>query len=153
MLPAGLDPLLGIYVAQMGPICANGLLHAATEPGIVAERLGEVGLGHGVRGRRVLVTGGGVVGLLTGRLARVHGAAEVALSDPDPGRLAVVEALGLLPVVDDGAGAVWRVARYSGPRHQHCWPTRPEDRLKPDRTRPGASTGGERGSGTENARS
>lgn len=153
VLPAGLAPLLGIYVAQMGPICASGLLQAATEPGVVAERLGEVGLGDGVRGRRVLVTGGGDVGLLTGLLARVHGAAEVALSDPDPGRLAVAEALGLLPVVDDGAEAVRRVARHSGPRHQHCWPTRPEDRLKPDRTRLGASTGGERRSSTENVRS
>ena len=30
-LPDRLDPLLGIYVAQMGPICANGLLHAAAD--------------------------------------------------------------------------------------------------------------------------
>ena len=30
-LPPDLDPLLGIYVAHMGPICANGLLHAAVE--------------------------------------------------------------------------------------------------------------------------
>src|SRR5690242_11996830 len=30
-LPADLDPLLGIYVAHMGPICANGLLHAAAD--------------------------------------------------------------------------------------------------------------------------
>ena len=30
-LPPTLDPLLGIYVAQMGPICANGVLHAAAE--------------------------------------------------------------------------------------------------------------------------
>ncbi|MFC6259162.1 zinc-binding alcohol dehydrogenase, partial [Kocuria oceani] len=28
-LPAGLDPLLGVFVAHFGPICANGLLHAA----------------------------------------------------------------------------------------------------------------------------
>ena len=31
-LPEDLDPLLGIYVAHMGPICANGLLHAAARP-------------------------------------------------------------------------------------------------------------------------
>lgn len=31
VLPPSLDPLLGIYVAQMGPICANGLLHATAE--------------------------------------------------------------------------------------------------------------------------
>jgi len=52
-VPPDLDPLLGIYVAHMGPICANGLLHAAVE---------EIGrdvrsLGDGVRGRRVAVVG------------------------------------------------------------------------------------------------
>jgi hypothetical protein len=30
-LPDGLDPVLGTYVAHMGPICANGLLHAAAD--------------------------------------------------------------------------------------------------------------------------
>ena len=30
-LPADLDPLLGVYVAHLGPICANGLLHAAAD--------------------------------------------------------------------------------------------------------------------------
>ena len=79
-LPPDLDPLLGIYVAHMGPICANGLLHAAVE---------EVGrdvraLGDGVRGRRVAVVGGGVVGLLTGLFARHHGADEVVAARPDP---------------------------------------------------------------------
>jgi threonine dehydrogenase-like Zn-dependent dehydrogenase len=103
-LPGDLDPLLGVYVAQMGPICANGLLHAG------ADRLGPqpgMELGDGVRGQRVLVTGGGVVGLLTGLLASVHGAAEVVLADPDPARLAVAEALGLTPLLDDSPDAVW----------------------------------------------
>ena len=104
-LPPGLDPLLGIYVAQMGPICANGLLHAAAEE--VGPR-SDVRLADGVRGGRVLVTGGGVVGLLTGLFARLHGAAEVAVADPDPQRLAAAQALGLLPVADDGPEAVWR---------------------------------------------
>ena len=31
-VPDELDPLLGIYLAQMGPICINGLLHAAAAP-------------------------------------------------------------------------------------------------------------------------
>jgi len=31
VLPDDLDPVLGVYVAHMGPICANGLLHAAAE--------------------------------------------------------------------------------------------------------------------------
>ncbi len=105
VLPPSLDPLLGIYVAQMGPICANGLLHAAAE---LATGPGDVRLGDGVRGRAVLVTGGGVVGLLTGLFARLHGAAEVALADPDPQRLAAAESLGLLQVLDDAPEAVWR---------------------------------------------
>ena len=96
-LPADLDPLLGIYVAHMGPICANGLLHAAVE---------EVGrdprsLGDGVRGRRVAVVGGGVVGLLTGLLARHHGAEEVVVLDPTPQRRAAAEGLGLTTLDPD----------------------------------------------------
>ena len=96
-LPPDLDPLLGIYVAHMGPICANGLLHAAVE---------EVGrdvraLDEGVRGRRVAVVGGGVVGLLTGLLARHHGAEEVVVLDPTPLRRAAAEGLGLTALDPD----------------------------------------------------
>jgi NADPH:quinone reductase-like Zn-dependent oxidoreductase len=90
-LPRDLDPLLGIYVAHMGPICANGLLHAAAElcgPDVRA-------LGDGVRGRRVAVVGAGVVALLTALLARRHGAASVVVLDPTPERRAVAGALGL----------------------------------------------------------
>ena len=101
VLPPGLDPLLGIYVAQMGPICANGLLHASAE---LAGPRPDVTLADGVRDRRVLVTGGGVVGLLTGLFARLHGAAEVAVADPDPARLAAAAALGLTPVEEQ---SVW----------------------------------------------
>lgn len=89
-LPAGLDPLLGIYVAHMGPICANGLLHAAADlfgPGVRS-------LGDGVRGRQVAVTGAGVVGLLTALLARRHGAASVVVLDPTARRRTVAGALG-----------------------------------------------------------
>jgi Zinc-binding dehydrogenase len=91
VLPADLDPLLGIYVAHMGPICANGLLHAAADLCGTDVRA----LGDGVRGRRVVVVGGGVVGLLTGLFARRHGAAEVVLLDPTPQRRAAAEGLGL----------------------------------------------------------
>jgi NADPH:quinone reductase-like Zn-dependent oxidoreductase len=90
-LPAGLDPLLGIYVAHMGPICANGLLHAAADLHGTDVR----SLADGVRGRRVAVTGAGVVGLLTALFARAHGAASVLVLDPTPDRLAVARALGL----------------------------------------------------------
>jgi threonine dehydrogenase-like Zn-dependent dehydrogenase len=92
-LPAGFDPLLGIYVAHLGPICANGLLHAAAE-------VGGADLGAGVRGRRVVVTGGGAIGLLVALLCRVHGAADVVLVDATPGRRAAAVALGVHAVDD-----------------------------------------------------
>jgi threonine dehydrogenase-like Zn-dependent dehydrogenase len=90
-LPADLDPLLGIYAAHMGPICANGLLHAAADVCGADVRT----LGDGVRGRRVAVTGAGVVGLLVALFARHCGAAETVLVDPTPSRRAVAEAFGL----------------------------------------------------------
>src|SRR5918911_759237 len=88
-LPADLDPVLGVYVAHMGPICANGLLHAAAE----LAGPGALRLGDGVRGRNVLVTGAGVVGLLVALLARHHGAAEVLVADATPARLDAARAL------------------------------------------------------------
>ena len=90
-LPPDLDPLLGIYVAHMGPICANGLLHAAAD--LCGSEVRS--LGDGVRGRRVAVIGAGVVALLIALLARRHGAASVVVLDPTPGRRAAAEALGL----------------------------------------------------------
>jgi hypothetical protein len=90
-LPPDLDPLLGIYVAHMGPICANGLLHAAAEACGTDVRA----LGDGVRGRRVAVVGGGVIGLLTGLFADHHGAEDVVVVDLTPQRRAAAEALGL----------------------------------------------------------
>ena len=95
--------MLGIYAAQMGPICANGLLHAA------ADLLGAAArdLGDGVRGRTVLVTGAGVVGLLTGLFAQHHGAAAVAVADPTPERLAAAAGLGLTPL-DEREVEPWR---------------------------------------------
>jgi NADPH:quinone reductase-like Zn-dependent oxidoreductase len=89
-LPGDLDPLLGIYVAHMGPICANGLLHAAAELHGTDVR----SLSDGVLGRRVAVTGAGVVGLLTALFARHHGAEEVVLVDSTPQRQAAATALG-----------------------------------------------------------
>ena len=99
VLPSDLDPLLGIYVAHMGPICANGLLHAAADLCGTDVRT----LGDGVRGRRVGVVGGGVVGLLTGLFARRHGAAEVVLLDPTPQRRAAAEGLELEALDPDHA--------------------------------------------------
>lgn len=96
-LPDDLDPLLGIYVAHMGPICANGLLHAAAELHGTDVR----SLSDGVLGRRVAVTGAGVVGLLTALFARYHGAEEVVLVDSTPQRQAAAGALGF-EVLDPG---------------------------------------------------
>src|SRR3954447_10153342 len=60
VLPPDLEPLLGVYVAQMGPICANGLLHASAElHGAQPADPGAITLAHGVRDQRVLVMGGG----------------------------------------------------------------------------------------------
>jgi NADPH-dependent curcumin reductase CurA len=101
-----LDPLLGIYAAHMGPICANGLLHAATE---ICGRDVRA-LGDGVRGLTVLVSGAGVVGLLTALFAKHHGAAEVAVVDRTPRRLAAAAALGLW-AIDDGQEEAWRTVK------------------------------------------
>jgi threonine dehydrogenase-like Zn-dependent dehydrogenase len=60
-------------------------------------------LADGVAGRRVAVTGAGVVGLLTALFARHHGAASVVVLDPTPQRRAVAEALGL-ETLDPKAG-------------------------------------------------
>jgi threonine dehydrogenase-like Zn-dependent dehydrogenase len=100
-VPDDLDPILGIYLAQLGPICVNGLLHAAAAvagPGAQ--------LSAGVRDRAVLVTGAGVIGLVTALLAVQRGAAEVVLAEPSAERRAVAEALGLT-TVDDEDGAAW----------------------------------------------
>src|SRR4029450_8070214 len=56
---------------------------------------GALQLGDGVRGRHVLVTGAGVVGLLVALLARHHGAGEVLVADATPPRLAAAPALRL----------------------------------------------------------
>lgn len=89
-LPHDLDPILGIYGAQMGPICANGILHAAAE--MVGYDVRQ--LGDGVRGRNVLVLGAGVVGQLTALFARRCGAANVVLTNRTQARLDAAAAMG-----------------------------------------------------------
>ncbi|CAA9520691.1 MAG: hypothetical protein AVDCRST_MAG39-2627 [uncultured Sphingomonadaceae bacterium] len=100
-VPSGVDPVLGIYLAQMGPICANGLLHAAQDMAGADVR----SLDEGVRGRRLLVFGGGVVGLLTALFARWCGASEVIVVDPAPERRRTAEALGFVALQEEGAAA------------------------------------------------
>ncbi len=108
-LPSSLDPILGIYVAQMGPICANGLLHAAA----VSSGPKVANIGDGVRGLNVLIVGCGVVGLLTGLFARHHGAANVVMTDETSERLRVAEALGF-DVIDQRTddAALWCKIRW-----------------------------------------
>ena len=100
LVPLGedIDPLLGVFVAHFGPICANGLLHAAAEDtgGLVR------GLGDGVDGRLVLITGAGPIGLVTALFARSLGAREVAVADSDARRRQLAEELGFLALDLDG---------------------------------------------------
>ena len=98
-LPDDLDPILGIYVAQMGPIAANGILHADAE--IFGAEV--PALGVGVSGRSVLVIGGGVVGLLTALFAQRSGAAQVLIADPSAFRRERADALGLDAVTEEDA--------------------------------------------------
>jgi threonine dehydrogenase-like Zn-dependent dehydrogenase len=105
-LPEQLDPVLGTFVAQIGPVCANGLLHAAHD------QLGPGArdLGDGVRGRDVVVIGAGPIGLLTALFARHHGARAVGVADSRPRHLAAVRALGLTPI-DTREVEAWRYCK------------------------------------------
>lgn len=107
-LPAQIDPVLGVYVAHLGPICANGLLHAAAD----AVGPAVTGLGEGVRGRQILVTGAGLIGLLTALFARQHGAQEIAVIDSDPRRRAIAERLGFRVLDADGDPALLLKTRW-----------------------------------------
>ena len=108
-LPRDLDPLLGIFVAQMGPIAANGILHAD------AEALGRPGapLGAGVAGRPAVVWGGGAVGLLVALFARRAGA-EVLVAEPSPWRRERAARLGFDALSEEEAWAVAK-RRWRGP--------------------------------------
>jgi threonine dehydrogenase-like Zn-dependent dehydrogenase len=103
-LPPDLPPMLGIFVAQMGPIAANGILHAD------AEFFGSqaVTLGQSLRDRPVLVIGAGAVGIMTAMFARRAGAAEVVVADPSPFRRQRLEMMGFVSMDEDDA---WRHAR------------------------------------------
>lgn len=103
-LPDDIDPVLGVFIAQMGPIAANGILHADAEIfGAQVQRLGQ-----GIAGRPVLVIGAGSVGLMTALFARRAGASAVVVADPSPYRRQRIEALGLVAMNEDQA---WQHAR------------------------------------------
>ncbi|MFK3852459.1 glycosyltransferase [Agrobacterium pusense] len=104
VVPPTLDPLLGIFVAQMGPIAANGILHADAE----AFGVNVPALGAGVKGRPVIVIGAGTVGLITALFARELGASDVIITDPSDFRRGKAEAMGLTVMTEDQA---WRHAK------------------------------------------
>ena len=106
LLPDDIDHVLGVFVAHLGPICANGLLHAAADGGRA------ITLGEGVQGRRIVVTGAGLIGMLTALLAHEHGAEEVAVVEEDPRRRHIAEALGLIAVPADDDPAVMLKTRW-----------------------------------------
>jgi threonine dehydrogenase-like Zn-dependent dehydrogenase len=106
-LPPELDPILGIYIGQMGPIAANGILHADVEllgPNVV-------NLGDGIHGRPALVIGAGIVGMLTALFAQAAGASEVVIADPSPFRRLRAECLGITAMTEDQAWAYAKAAR------------------------------------------
>jgi NADPH:quinone reductase-like Zn-dependent oxidoreductase len=109
-LPAALDPVLGIYVAQMGPICANGILHADED----AFGADATSFGCGVVDQCIMVFGSGVIGLLTAMMARWCGAREVVIADTGEGRLSAARRLGF-EVVDVAKAdpAEWAKDRWS----------------------------------------
>ena len=103
-LPEDMDPMLGIYVGQMGPIAANGILHADAEllgPNVAT-------LGAGIAGKPVLVVGAGVVGIFTALFAQRAGASDVVIADPSPFRRLRCECLGLTAMDEEQA---WQHAK------------------------------------------
>ncbi|KRB58270.1 glycosyl transferase family 1 [Rhizobium sp. Root708] len=102
--PDDIDPILGIFAAQMGPIAANGILHAD------AEMFGSqvASLGSGIAGRPVIVAGAGPVGFMTALFARKAGASEVVITDPSPFRRGKASAMGLIAMTEDDA---WQHAK------------------------------------------
>lgn len=103
-LPEEIDPVLGVFVAQMGPIGANGILCAD------ADALGTQvsAFGAGVAGRNVAVIGAGTVGLMTALFAQKAGASSVVVADPSAFRREKADALGLIAMDED---QLWQHAK------------------------------------------
>lgn len=103
-LPLDIDPVLGVLVAQMGPIAANGILHAD------ADALGAQApsFGAGIAGRNVIVIGSGTVGLMTALFAQNAGALDVVLADPSEFRRQKAHAMGITAMTEADA---WQHAK------------------------------------------
>ena len=103
-MPGDIDPILGVFVAQMGPIAANGILHADAD----VFGAGASTFGAGVAGRPVVVWGAGTVGMFCALFARRAGAAEVMIAEPSAYRRGLAEKLGFLALPED---ETWRYAK------------------------------------------
>ena len=109
-LPDDFDPILGVLVGQMGPIAANGILHADAE--IFGQHVTQ--LGQGVSGRSILVIGAGPVGLMTALFAQRAGAAELVVADPSPYRRRRLEAMGMTAMDEEQAWQHAKTQWHSG---------------------------------------
>jgi L-iditol 2-dehydrogenase len=92
-LPDGLPPDRGCLLEPVS-CCVYAVRRAAVPPGAT-----------------VLVTGAGSNGLLIAQLARQAGAAQVIVSEPDPGRRERALALGADQVIDPAAGPLTEALR------------------------------------------
>ena len=103
-LPDGIDPILGVFAAQMGPIAANGILHAD------ADLLGNnvPSFGAGIAGRHVIIVGAGTVGLMTALFAQRAGALGIIVADPSEFRRKKAEAMGFTAMTEHDA---WQHAK------------------------------------------
>jgi predicted dehydrogenase/glycosyltransferase involved in cell wall biosynthesis/threonine dehydrogenase-like Zn-dependent dehydrogenase len=138
-VPADIDPVLGVLVAQMGPIAANGILHADSE----ALGVHVPFLGAGVKDRPIVVIGAGTIGLMTALFAQSLGASDVVITDPSEFRRGKAEAMGLTamseehawqhakarwhdPAMGRGADLVFQTRAYSGSLHTALKVLRPQ---------------------------
>ncbi len=103
-LPEDIDPVLGVLVAQMGPIAANGILHADVD----ALGLSVPSFGAGIAGRNVIIIGAGTVGLMTALFAKRAGALDVIIADPSPFRREKAQAMGITAMEEHD---VWQHAK------------------------------------------
>ena len=137
-LSTSIDPLLGVLVAQMGPIAANGILHADAEAFAAHVPF----LGAGVKDRPVIVIGAGTVGLMTALFARSLGS-DVVITDPSEYRRGKAEAMGLTAMTEEhawqhakarwhdgamgrGADLVFQTRAHSGSLHTALKALRPQ---------------------------
>lgn len=122
-LPPEMDPILGIFIAQMGPIAANGILHADVS------RFGSAvpSLGAGVEGQPVVIWGGGTVGLFCALFARHAGASQVVIAEPSVFRQDLATKLGFQAVDEEaalGIASMWQ-DKAAGRGAEFVFQTRP----------------------------